>query len=189
MIRAIAITIVFLLSACAGHGGYTANKLDSITGVTITYSQAPMVFYRDESGKAAHARNFVHLAPLEINRTGEFRYFLWLGVWSTLQDASAGEPRDGFESIVVFADGEPLSLELSGWTAATIGASVPVYLKPVSSAADAYYEVTIDQIRMIAAANDVRILTTGPKPQSFELWDQQRAAKTSFKEFLDKSVY
>lgn len=71
MIRAIAITIVFLLSACAGHGGYTANKLDSITGVTITYSQAPMVFYRDESGKAAHARNFVHLAPLEINRTGD----------------------------------------------------------------------------------------------------------------------
>lgn len=189
MLRATAFAIVFLLSSCAGGGTYTANKLDSITGVTITYSQAPMVFYRDQSGKAAHARNFVQLAPLEINRMGEFRYFLWLGVWNTLQDAGAGESRDGFESIVIFADGEPLSLELSGWSAAAIGASEPVYLKPVSSAADAYYEVTIDHLRVIAAANDVRILTTGPKPRSFDLWDQQRAARTSFKEFLDKSVY
>ncbi|NQV87883.1 MAG: hypothetical protein HQ492_12490 [Woeseiaceae bacterium] len=142
MLRATALAIVFLLSSCAGGSAYTANKLDAITGVTITYSRAPMVFYRD-----------------------------------------------GFESIVIFADGEPLSLELSGWTAATIGAGEPVYLKPVSSAADAYYEVTIDHLRMIVASNKVRILTTGPKPKSFEEWNQQSTARASFKEFLDRSVY
>lgn len=189
MLRATALAIVFLLSSCAGGSAYTANKLDAITGVTITYSRAPMVFYRDESGKAAFARDFVQLAPLEINRMGEFRYFLWLGVWNTLQDVEPGETRDGFESIVIFADGEPLSLELSGWTAATIGAGEPVYLKPVSSAADAYYEVTIDHLRMIVASNKVRILTTGPKPKSFEEWNQQSTARASFKEFLDRSVY
>lgn len=142
MLRATALAIVFLLSSCAGGSAYTANKLDAITGVTITYSRAPMAFYRD-----------------------------------------------GFESFVIFADGEPLSLELSGWTAATIGAGEPVYLKPVSSAADAYYEVTIDHLRMIVASNKVRILTTGPKPKSFEEWNQQSTARASFKEFLDRSVY
>jgi len=187
--RVIASIVGLLLASCAGNGAYTAYKLDSTTGVTIAYNQAPIVFYRDESGKAAHARSFVDMAPLEVNRMGEFRYFLWLGIWNTLQEAPPGEVRDGFESIVIFADGEPLSLELSGWTAATIGASEPVYLKSVSSAADAYYEITIDHLRVIAAANDIRILTSGPRPQSYELWDHQSAARAGLREFLDKSVY
>jgi len=189
MTRTVAFFATLLLCACAGNSGNTADKLDSVTGVTIRYSKVPMVFYRDDSGKAAHARNFIHLAPLEINRMGEFRYFLWLGIWNTLQDADAGKARNGFESIVIFADGEPLALDVSGWTAETIGASEPVYIKPVSSAADAYYEITVDQLRVIAEAQDIRLQSTGAKPQSFELWDQQRAARNGLVEFLSNSVY
>jgi len=189
VLRVIVSIVGLLLASCAGVGADTVYKLDSKTGVTIAYSQIPIVFYRDESGKAAHARSFVDMAPLEINRMGEFRYYLWLGIWNTLQEAAPGEARDGFESIVIFADGEPLSLELSGWTASSIGASEPVYLKPVASAADAYYEITIDHLRVIAAASDLRILTSGTRPQSYELWDQQGAARSSLFEFLNKSVY
>ena len=183
------ILIALLLTACAGNDARSLNKLDTVTGVTISYSRAPMVFYRDDFGKAAHSRNFVHLAPLEVNKMGEYRYFLWLGVWNTLQNARPGETRDGFESITIFADGEPLSLQLSGWTASAIDASEPVYMKPVSSAADAYYEVAMDTIRVIAEADDIRILSTGPKQQSFELWDRNSAARSSLQEFLDRSAY
>ena len=189
MQRITTISVLLLLSACAGNNARTVNKLDSLTGVTITYSEAHMVFYRDDSGKAAHARNFVHLGPLEINRMGDFRYFLWLGIWNTLQNEGRDDARDGFESIVIFANGEPLSLDLAGWTAAAIGASEPVYIKPVSSAADAYYEVTIDHLRVIAGAKDLRIQSTGPGQRSFEPWDNQTAAKASLQEFLGKSVY
>lgn len=189
MKRLVTISVLLLLYACAGNEARTVNILDSVTGVTITYSEAPMVFYRDDSGKAAHARNFVHLAPIEINRMGDFRYFLWLGIWNTLQDADPGDALDGFESIVIFADGEPLSLDLSGWTASAIGASEPIYIKPVSSATDAYYEVTIDHLRVIAGATDLRIQSTGPRQRSYELWDSQTAAKASLQEFLGKSVY
>jgi hypothetical protein len=189
MTRINIIVITLLLSACAGSDVQTLNKLDAVTGVTITYSEAPMIFYRDDSGKAAHARNFVHLGPLEVNRMGEFRYYLWLGVWNTLQNPDPGQARDGFESIVIFADGEPMALDLSGWTATAIGASEPVYIKPVSSAADAYYEVTIDQLRVIAEATDLRFQSTGSQQQSFELWDDQASARVSLNEFLGKSVY
>ncbi len=177
------------LVACASQPGALQDKLDPVTAVMITYSQTPMVFYRDNSGKAAFARSYLHLGPLEVNRMGAFRYYLWLGIWNTLQDAESGKARNGFESIVIYADGEPLALELSGWTAAAIGASEPVYIKPVASSADAYYEVTVDQLRVIAEAEDIRIQSTGPKQQSFELWDQQRAARSSLVEFLSKSVY
>ena len=182
-------TIALILAACASNPGVVEDKLDPGTAVTINYSQTPMVFYRDDSGKAAFARNYVHLGPLEVNRMGSYRYYLWLGIWNTMQDEQSGEPRDGFESIVIYADGEPLPLDVSGWTPSTIGASEPVYVRPVATAADAYYEVTVDHLRLIAASTDLRLQSTGPKSRSFQLWDNQASAKSSLNEFLKQSVY
>jgi hypothetical protein len=163
--------------------------MDPVTSVMVRFSQTPLVFYRDVSGRAAYARDFVHMAPLEVNRSGNYRYYLWLGIWNTMEDAQSGPARDGFESVVIFADGEPLPLEIAGWTVAAIGASEPIYLKPVASAADAYYELSADQIRLIAEAKDVRIQATGARTVSYEPWDDQRAAKAALREFLKASVF
>ncbi len=165
------------------------RKLDPLTSVTISYSRSPIVFYRDVSGRAAYARNYVHLAPLEINRGGSYRYFLWLGIWSTMQNARSSEPRDGFDSIVIFVDGEPLALEIAGWTSESIGASEPVYLKPVASAADAYYEITVDQLRLIAEARNVRLLSTGSSRASYEPWDDQRTARSDLLALVKSSEF
>jgi hypothetical protein len=91
--------------------------------------------------------------------------------------------------VVIFVDGEPLPLEVSGWTSSAIGASEPVFLKPVASAADAYYAVTVDQLRLIAEAADVRLQSTGPGGVSYEPWDDQRSGKSGLVEFLASSVY
>jgi hypothetical protein len=181
--------IVLTLVACASQPGTIQNKLDPTTAVTITYSKTPMLFYRDNSGRAAFARNYLHLGPLEVNRAGSHHYYLWMGIWNTMQDAESGEPRDGFESVVIYADGEPLVLNLSGWSPAAIGASEPVYLRPVASATDAYYEISIDHLRLIAASEDVRIQSTGSRSRRYELWDEQKSAKESLNEFLRNSVY
>jgi hypothetical protein len=180
---------VLVTSGCSSDSAMVRDQLDPVTSVTISYCQTPMVFYRDVSGRAAYARDFVHLAPLEVNRGGDFRYYLWLGIWNTMEDPRADQSRDGFESIVIFADGEPLPLEIAGWTVAAIGASKPVYLKPVASAADAYYAVTVDQLRLIAEARDVRLKTTGSRNESYEPWDNQKSARKSLTEFLEGSVY
>ena len=189
MKRIAIILIVTCLASCAGQEAQVANRLDAVTGVTISYSQVPMVLYRDNSGQAAHARNLVHMGPLEVNRMGEFRYYLWLGIWNTLEGAGPGASRDGFESIVIFADGEPLPLDITGWTAASIGASESVYLRPVSSSADAYFEVTVDHLRLIAAASDIRIQISGNNSHTYELWNDQTSAKLSMQAFLRNSVY
>lgn len=188
-LRAAMVLLVLVASGCASDTGMVRDQMDPVTSVTVSYSQTPMVFYRDVSGRAAYARDFVHLAPLEVNRSGDYRYYLWLGIWNTMADAQSEQSRDGFESIVIFADGEPLPLDVAGWTVAAIGASKPVYLKPVASAADAYYAVTVDQLRLIAEAQDVRLKTTGSRNESYEPWDNQKSAKAGLIEFLDASVY
>jgi hypothetical protein len=82
-----------------------------------------------------------------------------------------------------------LPLQISGWTEDAIGASEPGYLKPVASAADAYYEVTPDQLRLIAEATDIRLQSTASKRNTYEPWDDQKTAKAGLIEFLDGSVY
>ncbi len=181
--------MILLATGCSSNGGLVTNKLDPQTSVTISHTQSPMVFYRDVSGRAAYARDYVHLAPLEVNRSGSYRYYLWLGIWNTMEDARTDQARDGFESIVIFADGEPLPLEIAGWTEHAIGASEPVYLKPVASAADAYYEVTLDQLRLIAEARNIRLQSTGARSNNYEPWDDQTSARAGLIEFLDASVY
>jgi hypothetical protein len=185
-IRAVASTLVLLLLSvgCATNEPALVATLDENTGVTVTTSHTPMLFSRETPGYGARARNYVNLGVIEVNRIGAYEYYLWLGIWSTDQVASLEERRDGFESIVIFADGEPLSLDLIGWTPDAIGTSEPAYLKPVAQSVDAYYPVTLDQIRMIAGAADVRLRATGILPKEFQPWNEQRAARSDLQMFL-----
>jgi len=176
--------LLLALIGCSTSAPMNVEKLDPLTGVTVTFVQTPLVLYRDNAATAAFARNYVNLAPVQVNRSGVYRYYLWLGIWNTMQAANMADHRDGFDSIVIFADGEPLVLDVSGWTPDSIGASEPVYIKPVASATDAYYEVTADQIRLIAAARDIRLQTGGRPVKEFSLWDTQKTARNSLNEFL-----
>ena len=97
--------------------------------------------------------------------------------------------RNGFDAIVLFVDGEPLALEISGWTPEAIGTSEPVYPRPVAFALDAYYQVTADQLRLIANSDDIHLRTTGFAPKTFEPWDDQVAVRKSFGDFLSQVRY
>ena len=183
------VIIVSLWGAgCVSTSTLVEERLDIGTGVTVTHATAPIVLYRDNSSYAAHARDYVYLGPVEINRVGEYSYFLWLGIWSTISDAERSYQRDGFESITLYADGEPLQLELVGWTLESIGVSEPVYIKPVASAADAYYRVTIDQIRLIANAREIELHAGAAPARVYLMWDRQGSAHAALREFLDRGL-
>jgi len=181
--------VLLILASCAVSVPATMNKLDPSTGVTVTYSSVPLIMYREDPAQAAFARNYVHVGPIQVNRSGDYQYFLWLGVWNNMQTADTALHRDGLDTIVIFADGEPLALDISGWTPDAIGTSEPVYLKPVASSTDAYYRVTADQIRLIAEATDIRLRTSGTRPREFEPWDGQMTARNEFQEFLRRTSF
>ena len=117
-------------AGCVSSSTLVEQRLDMGTGVTVTHATAPIVLYHDNSAYAAHARDYVYIGPVEINRMGDYSYFLWLGIWSTISDEQRSYQRDGFESVTLYVDGEPLQLELAGWTLESIGVSEPVYVKP-----------------------------------------------------------
>jgi len=185
----LALITATVVGGCSSSTALTGEKLDPVTSATIAYSEQPLVFYRDASGRAALAKDFVYMAPVAVNRGGNYRYYIWLGIWTVAGEGSTDATRDGFESILLVADGEPLRLEIAGWTVDAIGASEPVYSKPVASAADAYYELTLDQLRPLADAEQLRLHVGGDARNMFEPWDDQRRGKAALLEFIDGPSY
>jgi hypothetical protein len=177
------------LAACSTQGSTTGEHLDEGTGVTVTRSSAPLILYRDNSGVAAYARDFVNLAPLRVNRMGEYRYFLWLGIWSTVATADSTRRRDAFESITLYADGEPLALDVHSWAPESIGVSEPVYVRPAASAIDAYYSVTADQIRLLGEARDIRLVAGNSAVLTFEPWTRKHSATAGIRAFVSAVGY
>ena len=64
------VMVASLLAACGSSGPLGEQKLDAVTGVTVKRSTSPTVLYRDNSAYAAHARDYVYMGPVEINRMG-----------------------------------------------------------------------------------------------------------------------
>ena len=187
--QAAGLIILLWLAACASSRQLTHEFLDTGTGVTVTSSAIPLVLYRDNPAMAAYARNFVHMGPIEVNRSGTYRYYLWVSAWNTMDTPGPDRIRNGFDAITIFADGEPMLLEFGGATPDAIGASRPVYVKPVASATDAYYPVTADQIRLIAEAREVRLRTSGSPPREYRLWDDQQGAFAGMRAFVDAALF
>lgn len=147
------------------------------------------MLFRETPAQAAYARDVAHIAPVQVNQSGNHRLFLWVGSWSTMHAFGAAQHRDHFASIVVFADGEPLPLELAGWTPAEIGTSAPPYLKPVAAATDAYYRISVEQLALITKARDVRLQTTGSPARQYDLWDAAEATAGELQAFLQQAGY
>ncbi|RZV35155.1 MAG: hypothetical protein EX272_11160 [Chromatiales bacterium] len=179
----LAITLISV-SACAGPDSLALERMDPLTGVTVTRAPEPMVMYRNLSGQSAFGREYVYVGPVQVNKMGQRNHFLWLGIWRTANAADPAQTIDDFETIVIYADGEPLSLEAAGWTPGAVGLSESAYVKPVASAVDGYYAVTVDQMRLIAESRDLELRAGAMQPQRYVPWDSVQEASQSMVTFL-----
>lgn len=173
-------------TGCSSSTALTNERLDPVTSVTIRYSEYPLVFFRAVPGRSALEKDYVDVAPVAINRSGDYRYYIWLGIWTADGDAAAHEE---FDSIIISANGAKVRLTIKSRTATAIGASQPIYSKPFSTTVDAYYEVAVDQLRLFAKAAELRLHTGGSKRLTFEPWDNQERGKAALLEFVNGPTY
>lgn len=179
---------VLLTGACASNPELVLSKLDPKTSVTISYNQSPLVFIRTRSADTSRANEHVHLGPVEVNRSGDYRYYIWLASWSMTDPVQLDRRHDRLESINIIADGNPVALKMTGASTRAIGASEPIYRKPVAWATEVYYDVTLDQLRMIADATDLKVQYSSTR-ETFELWDDRIDNKAGLMAFLVHSEF
>jgi hypothetical protein len=155
-----------LFAGCAGQQTRSDVReyLDKETGATVTRVKDPATFVHEVPGLASSGRDYVYLAPLAINSGGARTYWVWLGIWSTV-DRQARDERASPLSIgplLILADDEPIELNLQSANSNPnpTGIRMP-YATPVTTNQTYLARVTRSQLQRLGHA---RVLTLTDSP-------------------------
>jgi hypothetical protein len=159
--------------------------LDDQTGATVTAVDAPLVFARERSERAANLRDYVSVVAASVNRGGKLEYVLIAYVWSTLDALNAPAPGLA-DSLLLVADDRRIKLSANGKTPAELGIARAVHAPPGQDTKPLVFPTDLDSLRFIAAARSLAVQTMlGEDTVSYDLWDDQRAALDRYVRFLN----
>jgi hypothetical protein len=161
-----------LLASCgtAAPGQQATEYLDETSGVTITRVEAPFTFYSDDPSRAANARDYLDAAPLALNQSGKYSWWLWLGEWSTIdRGVTGGEARlPDIVALQLIVDGEPMELDMQARTD-----RVPLpYVATLATAKNILLPLTSSQVARLSRATTISLRTemTGGEARDWQPW-------------------
>lgn len=153
-----------LAAGCGVSNGTLPARFDPVSGdMVITYRQ-PLVFARSVPALSVAARDYVYVGPLEIQRNGVQKYYLWVGIASTVDRGLAGVRVVPAEKLRLTVAGETVDLPLIPWTE---GEGTVPYDVAVPLQASLSTPLSYEDLNRIAAAVPGRI----------ELFDQAGRAR------------
>lgn len=157
--------------------------VDEITAASITVALQPLVFARERTDLAANARDYITLAPVEINRTGTRRYF-WTGyIWSTIDRRGREQLLSPGDELVLIADGRPMKLRADDRSLRDQGVGEPPVPAPTRTAIAVLYAADPESIAYVSRASELRIeLIRSDTNDPFVLWKDARQSVRAFSE-------
>jgi hypothetical protein len=158
--------------------------VDEITAVSIAVPFDSLVFARERTDLAANARDYLTLAPLEINRTGHRSYF-WSGyLWSTIDRRDRQPILAPGDELVLLADGRPIALKSDGKSLREHGVGQPPTHMPVRTAIPVLFPASPEALAYVARAEELRVeLIHEGSSEPFTLW---KDARDGLRAFIDR---
>ena len=159
--------------------------LDEQTGATVDIVDAPLVFARERTERAANLRDYVTLAAASVNRGGKLEYVLVAYVWSTLDPRYA--PASALaDSILLIADDRRIRLDSNGKSPTDLGIARPVHAPTGQDIKPLVFPTDLATLRFIAAARNLEVETQlGEDTVKYDLWDDKRRALDRYVRFMD----
>lgn len=175
--------ILAMLSGCVALPEPAAvTLLDEDTGVSIRRVAEPIVLARDRREVAAHARDYLTLVAVEVNRAGRRESTLLVYRWSTIDRRMDAALDAAARDIVLIADGRDVWLRARP-------EPLPAELRPraellrpeVSEVVALAYEVDVATLQLLGEGADLAATFRGPSAsRPFRLWRDGRAALSDF---------
>jgi hypothetical protein len=152
------------------------EMIDEKTGNTVTVVARPIVFARDRTDVAAHARDYATLVAVEIDRSGNFKDFLLVYRWSTVDKRMSPPPGSSMGDLKLLGDGRVIELQALDSVPVGIQAENEMHLPRHGAALVHAYLVDHDLLRFIAASRTLTLqLPQESLDTPFNLWKDGRA--------------
>jgi hypothetical protein len=166
------VLIALLVAGCSlGIDNRPLTTYLDTGSATLTRVSLPFVFFTQDSVRAAHGRDFLHVAPLQTNVAGQRRWWLWIGAWSSI-DRGATDGGPGWPATIsaqILVDGEPMELDATTAVTQLPGISAPPYSAPVTTAVNLYFPLSRSQVQHAARGTRLALRTTQADGESL-LW-------------------
>ena len=153
------------LAGCAAEPPLAA-VIDS-KGRTESRARALVTLARPAPRFSEAARDYLYLAPVEVNETGTRRHYLWIGLATTVDRHWVLAEPSAPATLVVVLDGVPVAIPLSSWDAAP-----PTFATPAPTYEVRRAQVTLDLLERLAAgaAIEVELVAEDGARSTFEPW-------------------
>ena len=180
--RPTVILAVIALAACGGTQPTRPRELlDEKTGSTVSVVSAPLIFARERTDVAAHARDYATLVAAEIDQSGAFQDYLLLYRWSTVDRRMSPPPQPEAGQLRILAHGRVVDLKPLDSMPTGLEHRRELHL-PVHGEVVAHaYIVDAQTLRFLAESESLSIrMPQEPLDAPFGLWQDGRAALLEF---------
>jgi len=164
--------------ACAGCYASRAGSLrqyqDPKTAATITVGAQTLVFARERPELAVHARDYLTLVPVDVNRSGTHRLLILIYDWSTVETATGARdaPVDRYSLV---ADGREIALFPLGGNPRDAGIAKSPVEPPSRHATAVYAAVTREALAYLVDTKELRAVRVVAGDRfSYDLWRDDR---------------
>lgn len=165
-------SIALALGACAARPPDGPREyLDEISAATVTVAPGSLVFARERPELAVHARDYITVVPLDVNRAGSHALYFYVYLWSTI-DKRGIEHRDtAIGGIHLLADGRRIPLVPTQATARELGLAQPPVRAPSDSAELLIVPTDRETLEFVSRAIDLgAVLRRDGGDDRYHLW-------------------
>ena len=183
-IRLALLLLLTAVACCASRPLKASTEIfDEQTGSTLLVVSKPLVFARERSDVAAHARDYATLVAVENDRSGEYTQYLLLYRWSTVDRRMSPPPGPDEGELKILADGRTIDLKPLERPPTSLANGRALHVPEHNEVVYRAYRVDPSMLHFIAGSRDLSVHM--PQEQldtPFTLWEDGRGALAQFLE-------
>jgi hypothetical protein len=175
------------LSACAALSAQPSHEIfDEESGNTLLVVPKPLVFARERTDVAAHARDYATLVAVEIDQSGKYNEYLLLYRWSTVDRRMSPPPDPQAGELKILADGRAIDLMPMENVPVGLSRGRELHLPEHGDVVTHAYAVDVATLRFIATSRELAVrMPQESLDAPFAMWGDGRSA---LGQFLDRAV-
>lgn len=183
------ILVLTMVASCVGivpHKPPSQEIFDEENASTLLVVAKPLVFARERSDLAAHARDYATLVTVEIDRSGDYSEYLLVYRWSTVDRRMLGELDPNGGKLRIVADGRVLEFQPLDKLPVNFAQRRELHVPTHDDVVPRGYKIDPAILNFIADSSELLVrMPDDPLDAPFTLWSDGRPA---LKQFMQRAA-
>jgi hypothetical protein len=181
-IRAVLLMVLTALASCASRPPAPSQEIfDESDASTLLVVANPIVFARERSDLAAHARDYATVVAVEIDISGEYSDYLMVYRWSTVDRRMLPPPDPAGGAMRIVADGRVFDFKPVDKLPVNFAQRRELHMPKRDDVVPRGYKVNAETLHFIATSEDLTLrMPQDPFDLPFKLFEDGRRALLEF---------